>query len=85
METLSLEGDPLVTKWEDFKTLIKCQFYPIGYVEDQWICWNYVKKRKGHSVQEYTTEFKNMDIMLDISLKNPDDILKYLGRLHNYF
>jgi hypothetical protein len=37
METLRLEGDPLVTKWEDFKTLIKSQFYPIGYVEDQWI------------------------------------------------
>ena len=34
METLNLEGYPLVTKWEDFKTLIKSQFYHIGYVED---------------------------------------------------
>jgi len=34
METLRLEGDPPVTKWEDFKTLIKSQFYPIGHVED---------------------------------------------------
>jgi hypothetical protein len=36
-KTLRLEGDPPVTRWEDFKTLIKSQFYPIGYVEDQWI------------------------------------------------
>jgi hypothetical protein len=58
METLRLEGDPLVTKWEDFKTLIKSQFYPIGYVEDQWIHWHYFRKRQGKSVQEYTIEFK---------------------------
>ena len=36
-ETLRLEGDPLVTRWEDFKTLIKSQFYPIWYVDNQWI------------------------------------------------
>jgi hypothetical protein len=29
---LRLEGDPPVTRWEDFKTLIKSQFYPI------WVC-----------------------------------------------
>jgi hypothetical protein len=49
METLRLEGDP-VTRWEDFKTLIKSQFYPIGYVEDQWIRWHYFRKRQGKSV-----------------------------------
>ena len=27
----------LVTKWVEFKTLIKSKFYPIWYVEDQWI------------------------------------------------
>ena len=32
---LRLEGDPPITRWKDFKTLIKSQFYPIGYVEDQ--------------------------------------------------
>ena len=26
-------GDMLVTKWEDFETLIKSHFYPIVYVE----------------------------------------------------
>jgi hypothetical protein len=36
-KTLRLEGDPPITRWEDFKTLIKYQFYLIMYVEDQWI------------------------------------------------
>jgi hypothetical protein len=45
METLRMESDPLVTRWEEFKTIIKSQLYPIGYVEDQWIRWNYFKKR----------------------------------------
>jgi hypothetical protein len=30
-------------------------------------------------VKEYTTEFKKMEIMLGISPKNPDILLKYLG------
>jgi hypothetical protein len=32
IETLRLEGDPRVTRWDYFKSLIKFQFYPIGYV-----------------------------------------------------
>lgn len=30
MKTLRLEGEPLVTKWEEFKTLIKSQFTLLG-------------------------------------------------------
>jgi hypothetical protein len=30
METLRLEGEPPITKWEDFKTLIKSHLYRIG-------------------------------------------------------
>ena len=32
--TLTLEGEPPMSIWEDFKNLIKSQFYPIGYIED---------------------------------------------------
>jgi hypothetical protein len=42
-KTLRLEGDLPVTRWENFKTLIKSQFYLIGYVEDQWIWWHYFR------------------------------------------
>jgi hypothetical protein len=45
--TLRLEGDLPITRWEDFKALIKSQFYPIRYVEDQWIWWHYFKQRQG--------------------------------------
>jgi hypothetical protein len=38
----------------------------------------------GKSVQEYTTEFRKMAIMLGISPKNPDVLLKYLGGLHSH-
>jgi hypothetical protein len=43
VEKLILESDPLLTRWEDFKTFIKSQFYLIRYVEDQWIQWNYFR------------------------------------------
>jgi hypothetical protein len=70
METLRLKG----------RIGIRSQFYPIGY----GIRWHYFKQRQGQSVQEYTTEFKKMAIMLGISTKNPDVLLKYLGGLHNH-
>jgi hypothetical protein len=47
MDSLRLDTNPPVTKREDFKTHTKSQFYPIGYVEDHWICWHYFMKRKG--------------------------------------
>jgi len=33
-KTLIIEGDPLLIKWEDLKTLIKCNFYFITYLEE---------------------------------------------------
>ena len=35
-------------------------------------------------MQGYTTEFRKMAIMLGISPKNPDVLLKYLGGLHHH-
>jgi hypothetical protein len=35
-------------------------------------------------VQEYTTEFRKMKIVLGISPRNPDVVLKYLGGLHGH-
>ena len=53
METLRLEEDPPVIKLGYFKTLIKSQFYPIMYGEDQWMQWNYFRKKHGYNVQDY--------------------------------
>jgi hypothetical protein len=46
--------------------------------------WHYFRQKQGQSVQEYTTKFIKMAIMLGISPKNPDVLLKYLGRLHSH-
>lgn len=81
METLRLEGEPPVTKWEDFETIIKSLFYPIGYIEEQWIQWHYFKKMPCQSMQEYTTKFRNMAIILVLSPNNPYVLLNYLGGL----
>jgi len=50
----------------------------------QWICWHYFRQRQGKSVQEYTTKFKKIVIVLSISPKNPDVLLKYLKGLHSH-
>ena len=47
---LEIEGESLMTEWEEFKTLIKSYFYPIRYIEDQWIWWHYFRERLGQSV-----------------------------------
>jgi hypothetical protein len=73
-----------MTRWEDFKTLIKSQFYHIEYVEEQWIWWHYFKQKQGQSVQGYTIEFKKMAIMLAISPKNQNVLLKNMGGLHSH-
>jgi hypothetical protein len=49
-KTLRLEGDQ-VTRWEDFKTLIKYQFYPIEYIEDPGPCGT--TSEQGKSVQRH--------------------------------
>lgn len=81
-ETLSLEGELPVTKWEEFKTLTKTQLYTIRYVENQWIWWHYFKQKPSQRMQNYTTKFRKMAIMLGISPKNPYVFLKYLRGLH---
>ena len=79
MEELRLEGDPPVTKWGGFKTLMNSQFYPSSYVEEWWNHWNYFRQIQEKNVQEYTIEFNKMDIMMGISPKNPNVLLNYMG------
>ena len=58
IKTLRLEGEPPVTKWEDFKTLIKVTILshwvrggPVDPVE-------LLQAKSGQSVQEYTTNLE---------------------------
>jgi hypothetical protein len=49
-ETLKLEGDPLVNRWENSKTLINSQFYLIRCVENKWMKSHYFRQKQGQSV-----------------------------------
>lgn len=78
METLRLENDTLVTKWEEFTTTINIQFHPINNIEEQWSCWNYFKKKHGKNVQQYNTKYTKMFFVMSTSPKSLDLLLKYL-------
>jgi hypothetical protein len=54
VDALRIGKNPMVTKWEDFKALLKSQFYPIGYKEEQLMKWKYLQQEQGQGVQEYT-------------------------------
>jgi len=74
--------DVEVLSWPSFKTLLKRQFYPIGYEEARWVKWKHMKQWYNQSVQDYTTEFFRQALGLGISLDNEDTFMKYKGGLH---
>jgi hypothetical protein len=42
VDALRIGKNPMVMKWEDFKALLKSQFYPIGYEEEKLMKWKYL-------------------------------------------
>jgi hypothetical protein len=81
VNALKMGKSPMVMKWEDFKALLKSQFYPIGYEDEQLMKWQYLREEQGQGVQEYTFEFRRQAIRLGISLEEPGVVVKYLGGL----
>jgi hypothetical protein len=67
--------------WQDFIFALRKQFYPLGYKEKALIEWKSFKLKKEQSVQEYTDEFRNMDLMLNIPLHTQETLMKYIGGL----
>jgi hypothetical protein len=65
--------------WKDFIFALRKQFYPLGYKEKDLIEWKSLKLRKEQSVQEYTDEFRKMDLMLNIPLHTQETLMKYIG------
>jgi hypothetical protein len=84
VDALRIGKKPMVMKWEDFKALLKSQFYPIGYEEEQLMKWQYLLQEQGQGVQEYTYEFRRQAIWLGISLEEPGVVMKYLGGLFSH-
>jgi hypothetical protein len=59
----------------------------LGYKEKALIEWKSLKLWKRQSVQEYTNEFRKMDLMLDVPLTTQETLMKYiagfLAYIHN--
>jgi hypothetical protein len=68
--------------WKIFIFSLTKQFYPFGYREKALIEWQYLKLRKGQTVQEYTDGFRKMALMLDIPLQTQETLMKYIGGSH---
>jgi hypothetical protein len=67
--------------WKDFIFALRKQFYPLGYKEKDLIECQGLKLRKGQTVQEYTNEFRKMELMLNIPLHTQETLMKYIEGL----
>ncbi|CAL8120210.1 unnamed protein product [Prunus armeniaca] len=56
----------------------------VGYEDERWYKWQHFRQRFGQPVQEYTTEFHNQAMVLDIDVDDYDVFMKYTGGLADY-
>lgn len=73
-----------VVSWEKFKELLRKQFYPVGFLEERWSKWFNLRQEFNQSVQDYTTEFQNQAMVLEISLEEYPVYMKYVAGLNDY-
>ena len=64
--------------WKSFVFALRKQFYPLGYKEKALIEWQGLKLRKGQMMQEYTDEFRKMELMLNIPFHTQETLMNYI-------
>jgi hypothetical protein len=74
----------ILSSWSEFKSAIRKQIYPLGYLHKAMIEWKTLRKSKGQNVQSFTEEFRNKDLALNIPLDYYETLMKYIGALHSY-
>ncbi|GJT11122.1 hypothetical protein Tco_0858164 [Tanacetum coccineum] len=77
---LKMTRDEEIT-WNEFKRLLRQEYYPMGYSQDRWSRWHNLRQQRGQSVQEYTTEFRRLAVMLGISTAYENVFTKYVAGL----
>jgi len=82
-EDLATKGK-IISSWYEFISALKKKFYPLGYMQQAMMDWKNLRQGKGQSVQEYTQEFWKRALVLGIPLYTQENLLKYIGGLHNY-
>ncbi|XP_031500273.1 uncharacterized protein LOC116264278 [Nymphaea colorata] len=68
--------------WEEFKRLLRLEFYPMGYLQDRWTRWYMLRQYNMQSVQEYTAEFRRLAVALGVSLNTEEAVQKFVAGLH---
>ena len=62
--------------WVEFISSIKRKFYPLAYMQKEIMSWKKFRQLKGQAAQEYTQEFRKMDLLLGVNLNSQDTVLK---------
>ena len=70
--------------WKEFKRVLRVTFYPVGYLEERWFKWYSLKQQYNQSVQEYTSDFRNQALVLDLRLDDFAIYMKYVSGLAEY-
>ena len=70
--------------WNKFKELLRKQFYPVGFLEERWYKWYGLRQRVNQTVQEYTTEFQQQAMVLNIMTEEYSVFIKYMAGLSDY-
>ncbi|OMO52468.1 Retrotransposon gag protein [Corchorus olitorius] len=79
---LEAEGMPPIRTWPEFTAAIKNQFYPLGYEKELRGKWQFLRQKKGQTVQEYTTEFRKQAMLIGVNLRGAETLAKYKAGLH---
>jgi hypothetical protein len=74
----------LLSSWLEFKSAIKNQFYPLGYLHKEMKEWKTLRKSKGQTIQRFTEKFRKKSLALKIPLDSYEMLMKYIGTLHGY-
>ena len=70
--------------WNKFKELLRKQFYPVGFLEERWYKWYGLRQRVNQTVQEYTTEFQQQAMVLNIATEEYSVFMKYMVGLSDH-
>jgi hypothetical protein len=74
----------ILSSWLELKSVIRKQFYPLGYLHKVMMEWKTLRQSKGQIVQSFTEEFRKKYLALNIPLDSYKTLMKYIGALHSY-
>jgi hypothetical protein len=74
----------LLSSWLEFKSTIRKQFYPLGYLHKEMMECQTLRQCKGQTVQSFTEEFRKKALALNIPLDCYETLMNYIGTLHSY-